>query len=158
MPEELNILGDNYITFVVMALKIGRYLCEPLAVLRLHGENILSMDSAHISRHSADVKVAAAIRRNFPALSNRADRLVSITLAKSWRMKVKDELTCIQLKDYLSTAPTVSKCRIYVGSILRSIKRLLSSILENSNSKYLPVTLSDEAKQTPSESLARTQV
>jgi glycosyltransferase involved in cell wall biosynthesis len=126
MPEELTILGDNYITFVIMALKRGFYLCEPLAVLRLHGENIFSMNSSRVFRLPADVKVAFAMRKHFPALVEKADRLVSITVAECWKMKLDDHATQIQLENYLRASAPLSRFRIYSGAVLRFAKSFVS--------------------------------
>ncbi|MGB7754352.1 MAG: glycosyltransferase [Candidatus Acidiferrales bacterium] len=135
MPEELQVLGDNYITFVIMALKRGYYLCEPLAVLRLHGDNIFSMGASQVSRLPADVKVALAMRKNFPQLVSKADRLVAITVAKCWRMKLNDRPTSIQLDSYLRDASLVSKFRIYAGAALRCAKQSISNVAHNAQSQ-----------------------
>jgi glycosyltransferase involved in cell wall biosynthesis len=135
MPEELHILGDNYITFVIMALKRGYYLCEPLAVLRLHGDNIFSMAASQVSRLPADVKVALAMRRNFPELAGKADRLVAITVAKCWMMKLNDRPTSIQLDSYLRDASFVSRFIIYAGAALRCGKLSISNLAHDAKSR-----------------------
>lgn len=156
IPEELTFLGDNYITFVTMALHRGFYLCEPLAVLRLHGQNMLSMDPYRISRLPEDVKVALAMRRNFPALVKHADRLVSITVAKYWKLKLADQPIRIELDNYLHESSLPSKLRIYAGAALRLAKSFVSKP-RSSKVNSQPVLVSPSPAQSDANSkLVRT--
>ncbi|HEY2119652.1 MAG TPA: glycosyltransferase [Candidatus Acidoferrum sp.] len=157
IPEELTFLGDNYITFVTMALHPGFYLCEPLAVLRLHGHNMLSMDPYRISRLPEDVKVAFAMRRNFPALVKQADRLVSITVAKYWKLKLANQPIRIQLDNYLRESSLPSKLRIYAGAALRLAKSFASRSRSHSKLNSHPVPVSTRPAQSdPNSKLVRT--
>jgi len=125
MPEELSVLGDNYFKFVIMALERGYYLAEPLGLMRIHGSNMFSMGNWGASRLPSDVKVAFAMRSNFPQLMAKADRLVSITLAKCWQLQQRDEPTSEKLSHYLRDSSVSSKVRIYIGAALRFFKEVL---------------------------------
>jgi glycosyltransferase involved in cell wall biosynthesis len=129
MPEELSILGDNYFKFVIMGLANGYYLAEPLGVMRLHGDNLLSMGNWGISRFPAEVKVALAMRSNFPRLTAKTDRMVSITLARYWQLKSHDEPTSEKLQVYLRKSSARSKARIYGLAILRCCRQFLKATL-----------------------------
>ncbi|MGC2720530.1 MAG: glycosyltransferase family A protein [Candidatus Acidiferrales bacterium] len=135
MPEELNVLGDNYITFVIMALRPGYYVCEPLATMRLHGDNIFSMGVSQAARLPADVKVALAMRRNFPNLVRQADRLVSITVAKCWKIKLNDGPTSVQLDTYFRDASFASKFTIYAGAVMRCAKHSIFNLKHGAKSQ-----------------------
>ena len=121
IPHEVPPLMDNYIKFVAMGLSRGYYLAEELAVLTLHGHNLFSMGGHSISRLPVDLRIASAMRRNFPELLWEADRYAAITLAKWWRLKESHELdeTSKALNAYLSEASWISKTRIYAGGWLR---------------------------------------
>jgi glycosyltransferase involved in cell wall biosynthesis len=140
MPEELTVLGDNYFKFVIIALARGYYLAEPLGVMRLHGNNLFSMGNWGVSRFPADVKVALAIRSNFPRLVAKADSLISITMAKYWRLKGRDEPTSKQLREYLQKSSAGSKARIYGLTVLRCCRQFVRGIptLREPNSQSRP--------------------
>jgi glycosyltransferase involved in cell wall biosynthesis len=125
IPVEVPPLADNYIKFVAMGLSRGYYLAEQLAVLTLHGNNLFSMGGNEVSRLPVDMRIAAAIRRNFPELLAEADRYAAITLGKWWRLKGAFDLaeTSAALDAYLAGASWKSTMRIYVGAFLRLCKR-----------------------------------
>ena len=127
MPEELSVLGDNYFKFVIMALARGYYLAEPLGVMRIHGDNALSMGNWGARRFPEELTVAQAMRSNFPALVAKADHLVSITLARYWQLKRNDDPTSNHLRAYLRKSSARSKARIYGGAALRYCKQLLQA-------------------------------
>lgn len=135
MPEELTVLGDNYFKFVIMELARGYYLAEPLGVMRLHGDNLFSMGNWGVSRFPADIKVALAMRSNFPRLEAKADSLVSITMANYWRLKARDKSTLEQLRAYseqlqayLRQSSAGGRARIYVGAVLRYCRQVVRGI------------------------------
>jgi glycosyltransferase involved in cell wall biosynthesis len=127
MPEQLSTLGDNYFKFVVMGLACGYYLAEPLAVMRLHGDNAFSMPSSEFSRFPEDIKVAFAMRSNFPQLKARADHIISIVMAKYWKLNGSDLRTSDQLQAYLRTCSTGGKARIYGGAALKYCRQLVKA-------------------------------
>ena len=131
MPDGLSPIADNYLKFVIMALARGYYLAEPLAVMKIHGSNMFSMGNWGSTRFPADIRIAVAIRSNFPKLVASADRLVSVTLVQYWRSACNDEPTKAQLKAYLKKSSVGSMGRIYGGAVLRWCKRFLYAALES---------------------------
>jgi glycosyltransferase involved in cell wall biosynthesis len=129
MPEELTVLGDNYFKFVVMAIARGYYLAEPLAVMRIHGNNALSMDNWGAKRFPEELTVALAMRSNFPELMPKADRLVSITLAKFWQLNRRDDPTSQHLQLYFRSSSVGSKARIYGLAALRRCQQFSKAVL-----------------------------
>jgi glycosyltransferase involved in cell wall biosynthesis len=128
IPTELRILMDNYIKFVAMGLAPGYYLAEQLAVLRLHGNNLFSMAGNDISRMPSDVRVASAMRRNFPDLLPEANRYAAITLAKRWKFKRHGNLneTSEALNSYLAGASWGARIDVLIGGALRYVKMSLA--------------------------------
>jgi glycosyltransferase involved in cell wall biosynthesis len=129
MPEELSVLGDNYFKFVIMALARGYYLAEPLGVMRIHGNNALSMGNWGVRRFPEELTVALAMRSNFPALVRKADRLVAITIARYWQLRRYDEPTSKHFQAYVRKSSVGSKVRIYGGAALRCCKQSLQGTL-----------------------------
>jgi glycosyltransferase involved in cell wall biosynthesis len=128
MPEQLSTLGDNYFKFVVMELACGYYLAEPLAVMRLHGDNAFSMSGTGFARFPEDIKVAFAIRSNFPMLKAKADSLISIRMVGYWLLGGRDEATSEQFRAYLQQSSVGSRARIYVGAVLRCCRQILQRV------------------------------
>jgi hypothetical protein len=93
------------------------------------------MGVSQAERLPADMKVALAMRRNFPELVRQADRLVAITIAKCWRMKLNDKPTNIQLAAYLRSASIISKFRIYAGAAMRYAKQLILNEVHDAKSQ-----------------------
>jgi glycosyltransferase involved in cell wall biosynthesis len=125
MPEELRTLGDNYFKFVIIELARGYYLAEPIGVMRLHGNNAFSMHNWGFSRFPEDIKVAFAMRSNFPNLEAKADSLISMALSKCWQLKCRHEPTLKQLQVYLQKSSATSKGRIYGLAALRYCREVL---------------------------------
>lgn len=123
LPEKVRIVADNYMKFVSMALYPGFYLTEPLGVLLLHGKNAYSMGVTKDRRAQSDIEIASAIRSHFPNLTPQADRLISITLAKYWRLPQCDAPTAERQRAYLRDSSVTSKARIYAGAAFRCLKR-----------------------------------
>lgn len=148
MPEELSTLGDNYFKFSIMQLARGYYLADPLAVMRLHGDNAFSMQRSGFSRFPEDIKVAFALRSNFPNLEGKADSLISITMLNYWRVKGRDHATSEQFRAYLRKSSTGRKARIYGGALLRRCKQFLRGIyaarIPSPQSSSVPITLSSQ--------------
>jgi glycosyltransferase involved in cell wall biosynthesis len=125
IPHEVPPLADNYVKFVVMGLSRGYYLAEQLGVLTLHGNNLFSMGGNDVSRLPVDMRIASAIRRNFPELLSVADRFAAITLEKAWRLQGALDLheTSRALEAYLDDASWRSAMQIYAGAFLRLCKQ-----------------------------------
>jgi glycosyltransferase involved in cell wall biosynthesis len=128
MPEELSTLGDNYFKFLIMELTRGYYLAEPLAVVRLHGANAFSMQTWGFSRFPEDIKVASAMRSNFPSLEAKANSLISIVMVNYWQLKGRDKSTSEQLQRYLRKSSAGGRVRIYVGAVLRYCRQVVRGI------------------------------
>jgi glycosyltransferase involved in cell wall biosynthesis len=128
VPHGLSPIADNYLKFVIMGLARGYYLAEPLGVMKIHGDNMFSMGNWGTSRFPADIKVAAAMRANFPQLVAKADRLVSVTLANYWHLKRHDRPTVEESEKYLARSSSLSKMRIYGGAVLRFCRQYLRMI------------------------------
>lgn len=151
MPENLNLLGDNYFKFVIMALARGYYLAEPLGVMKIHGNNMFSMGNWGVSRFPADIKVAVAMRANFPKLLAKADRQVSVTLAQYWLLKHRDAPTAEQLRAYLRESSVGSKARIYGGAALRCGKHFLETTFaaREAKSPARPIHVTPSSQPAP---------
>jgi glycosyltransferase involved in cell wall biosynthesis len=132
LPEELRILTDNYIKFVMLALYPGYYVAEPLAALRLHGSNAYSMGPSDDMRSSMDVQIANAIRARFPELLSKADRLISITQAKCWRGLGIGAAVHQSLRTYLRNSTSRSALKIYAGALGRYCKQSFDAVRQGS--------------------------
>jgi glycosyltransferase involved in cell wall biosynthesis len=144
LPEELRILTDNYIKFVLLALYPGYYIAEPLAALRLHGSNAYSMGPSDDLRSAMDVQIANAIRTRFPELLSKADRLISITQAKCWRGLGIGVTVHQGVRTYLKSSTGRSTLRIYAGALGRYCKQSSDAIRQDSLSSRQPKRLHPE--------------
>ena len=117
MPESIRITADNYLIFLAVALELGVYLNEVLAVQCIHGSNMYTLRGDRLlTQARIHLLIAREMRWRFPQLSALSNRIFSKALGDYVRAFRRDATCESTIKDYVQN----TKIRQLPDLILRA--------------------------------------
>jgi glycosyltransferase involved in cell wall biosynthesis len=102
MPESIRITADNYLIFLAVALELGVYLDEVLAVQIIHGSNHYTLRRDRLlTQARVHLLIAGNIRRRFPQLRILSNHIFSKAFGDYLRAFRRDPTCESTIRDYV---------------------------------------------------------
>jgi glycosyltransferase involved in cell wall biosynthesis len=136
MPEDINIVSDNYIKFVVTSTYRGCVLDEELAEQKIHSRNAYTLNpNYHYLKPKYDVLIAYWARIRFPNLSTSTDRLLSSGIAGFWKVRKLEPDSSALIRSYLEAVGRKRRLKIYAKTFYEIIKLVINKFMADLREK-----------------------
>jgi glycosyltransferase involved in cell wall biosynthesis len=124
IPESIRITADNYLIFLALALELGIYLNEVLAIQRIHGSNLYTLRRGRlVTQARVHLLIACEMRWRFPQLSVLSNHIFSKALADYVRAHRRDATCESTIKDYVRNTKIRQLPDLFLRTGYHSIRR-----------------------------------
>jgi glycosyltransferase involved in cell wall biosynthesis len=131
MPEDIRIVSDNYIKFVVTNIYKGCIFNEELAEQKIHSQNAYTLNSNyHYLKPKYDVLIAYWARIRFPALSMCTDRLLASGISGFWKVGKFDMESDRVIKSYFEAVRLKRRIQIYAKATYEVTKLNIDDLIK----------------------------
>jgi glycosyltransferase involved in cell wall biosynthesis len=124
MPETIRISSDYYLRYTSVALTKGWVIAEPLAILRVHGDNSWTLKPEKLTQ-KAEVFILTGywMKQNFPHLEKMANKVFSMGLGIGWHTGELDRDFYEKIVNgHLSTAALPQRIEMILRSSYHRLK------------------------------------
>lgn len=125
MPEASGVnISDHYLKIAALGLSKGFFLDEQLALLRIHDNNIYTMNNDKQHQLKANILILTAyfLRSNWPFLKKFGNKLLATGIGNYWKFGGVEVEYIEKVKIYLSTVSPLEMLEIRLRAFYHCLK------------------------------------